>query len=296
MYVVAGVTGHTGKVVAETLLAQNKPVTVIVRSEEKGEPWRAKGAKIAITDLQDAEKLSGYLARAQGAYLLIPPNYGNPDLLAGQRKVAEAIAKAVSDSMIPHVVFLSSIGAHLTSGTGLILVNHYGETELKPVAKNLTFLRPAFFLENWESQLAPIKKDGVLPSFLIPEQKIPMIATRDIGRIAAESLLNPPNGCRIIEMAGPSEYSPADIALAASTVLNRAVRVQGLPVEAAVSAFTNLGFPPEVARLFAEMYAAINSGYVAYERKDTEFKRGTITELEVMRELLTPHALGARTH
>ena len=112
---------------------------MIVRSEEKGEPWLAKGAKIAITDLQDAEKLSGYLARAEGAYLLIPPNYGNPDFLAGQRKVAEALAKAVSDSMIPHVVFLSSIGAQLNSGTGLILVNHYGETELKPVAQEFDF-------------------------------------------------------------------------------------------------------------------------------------------------------------
>ena len=296
MYVVAGVTGHTGKVVAETLLAQNKAVTVIVRSEEKGEPWLAKGAKIAITDLQDAEKLSGFLARAEGAYLLIPPNYGNPDFLAGQRKVAEALAKAVSDSMIPHVVFLSSIGAQLNSGTGLILVNHYGETELKPVARNLTLLRPAFFMENWESQATSVKKEGVLPSFLIPEQKIPMIATRDIGLIAAECLLNPANGRRIVEIAGPSDYSPADIAVAAGSVLHRAVRVQGLPVEAAVSAFTNLGFPPEVARLFAEMYAAINSGYVTYEQKDAEFKRGTITELDVMRELLTPHALEARTN
>ena len=135
-----------------------------------------------------------------------------------------------------------------------------------------------------------------MPSFLIPEQKIPMIATRDIGRIAAECLLNPANGRRIVEIAGPSDYSPADIAVAAGSVLHRAVRVQGLPVEAAVSAFTNLGFPPEVARLFAEMYAAINSGYVTYEQKDAEFKRGTITELDVMRELLTPHALEARTN
>jgi len=285
MYVVAGVTGHTGKVVAETLLAQHKPVTVIVRSEEKGAPWLAKGAKVAITELQDAGKLSGYLARAEGAYLLIPPNYGDPAFLAGQRKVAEALAKAVSESLIPHVVFLSSIGGHLPSGTGLILVNHYGETELKPVAKNLTLLRPAFFLENWESPLGSAKKEGVLPSFLTPERKIPMIATKDIGCIAAECLLNPPHGRRVVELAGPVDYSPSDIAAVAGAILNRKVRVQGMPAEAAVTAFTGMGFSEEVARLFAEMYAGINSGYVTYEKKD-EFKRGVATELDVMRELL----------
>ena len=32
MFVVAGVTGHTGRVVAEKLLQQKKPVRVIVRT------------------------------------------------------------------------------------------------------------------------------------------------------------------------------------------------------------------------------------------------------------------------
>ena len=44
MYVVAGVSGHTGKVAAETLLAQGKSVRVLVRDPAKGEPWRARRA------------------------------------------------------------------------------------------------------------------------------------------------------------------------------------------------------------------------------------------------------------
>ena len=51
MYVVAGVSGNTGSVVADTLLAQKLPVRVVVRDEAKGAPWKAKGAEVAIADL-----------------------------------------------------------------------------------------------------------------------------------------------------------------------------------------------------------------------------------------------------
>src|SRR5207247_5501276 len=76
MYVVAGVTGQTGRAVAQALLEQGKPVTVIVRTEEKGRAWRSKGAKVAVAALEDAAVLQGVLAGTEGAYLLVPPNYG----------------------------------------------------------------------------------------------------------------------------------------------------------------------------------------------------------------------------
>ena len=47
MYVVAGATGRTGGVVADSLLQQGEAVTVIVRSAEKGRDWQAKGAEVA---------------------------------------------------------------------------------------------------------------------------------------------------------------------------------------------------------------------------------------------------------
>jgi len=34
------------------------------------------------------------------------------------------------------------------------------------------------------------------------------------------------------------------------------------------------------------MYAGINSGHIAYEKKDTGFRRGTVSAIEVLRGLL----------
>src|SRR5262249_12864958 len=127
MYVVAGVTGHTGSVAAETLLAAGKKVTVIVRSQEKGDMWRAKGAKVAVGSLDDTATMTEILASAEGAYLLTPPNFELANYLENRRRLIAATADAVAASGVPHVVFMSSAGGHLPSGTGLILVNHMGE-------------------------------------------------------------------------------------------------------------------------------------------------------------------------
>src|SRR5437016_5265158 len=72
MYVVAGVSGNTGKVVAETLLSQKKPVRVIVRDAAKGAAWKARGAEVAVAELDDVPALTKALAGAEGAYLLLP--------------------------------------------------------------------------------------------------------------------------------------------------------------------------------------------------------------------------------
>ena len=70
MFAVAGVNGHTGKVVAETLLAQSVPVRVIVRDAKKGEAWKAKGAEVAIASRHHPDsrlllppRLQGYFYR-----------------------------------------------------------------------------------------------------------------------------------------------------------------------------------------------------------------------------------------
>ena len=289
MYVIAGATGQTGSMVAESLLSDGKAVTVIVRNDEKGERWRAKGAQAAIGSLEDTAGLTRILANAEGAYLMVPPDYRATDSSSNQKHIVDALAKAVSESGIAHVVFLSSVGAHLNSGTGPILALHYAESILSTAAKNLTLLRPAYFLENWAPVVGVAVQSGILPSFLTPNRKIPMIATKDIGRLAAEALAAPPRGQHIIELTGPEDYCPDDIAAILTSILNREVRVKAVPLSAAVPTFTQAGFSESVAQLFEEMYAGINSGHIAFEheqREGIEFREGTVNAADVLKELL----------
>ena len=92
MYVVAGVSGHTGRGVAETLLAQKEKVRVIVRDSKQGETWKHQGAEVYVAQLGDAVAVAKALSGAHGAYLLLPPRYDAEDMLAAQRPVIEALA------------------------------------------------------------------------------------------------------------------------------------------------------------------------------------------------------------
>lgn len=286
MFVIAGATGNTGGVVADTLLAQGQPVTVLVRDARKADPWRAKGAQIAAASLEDSKAVAAALAGAEGGYLLVPPNYKTEDLLRYGFAVGDALAEAVKSSGIPHVVLLSSVGAQHAQGTGPIRQLNHMETAMSPAAKNLTILRPAYFLENWAMAVEGVRSQGVLHSFLTADRKIPMIATDDIGRIAAECLVKPARGRRVLELAGPEDYSPQDIAGVFSSALDKPVKLETHPLEAVIPTLTSMGFSQDIAALFREMMEGINSGHVTYEGKGATFQRGSVTALETVKQLL----------
>ena len=276
MYVVAGVSGHTGRAAAESLLEQGRRVRVLVRDPKKGEEWREKGADVAAVSLDDAMGLARALSGADGAYLLVPPAYGAPDVLAVQRGYAAVMAEAIRASGISHVALLSSTGAQHETGTGLIRALHFAEQTIRPAATNLTLLRAAYFLENWAAVLGEAREKGLLPTFLTPDRPIAMIATRDVGRAAARALAEPAEGprMRVVELAGPADLSPEDVAREISEILGRDVRVLGLPLDAVVPAMTAMGMSRNGAELFQEMMAGVNSGRVAFEGEPTDGWRG----------------------
>lgn len=276
MYVVLGPTGHTGSVVAETLLTQGQPVRVVVRTPEKGAAWKAKGAEVAVASYQDRAAMTKALAGARGAYLLSPPNYAASAWLEEQRRILDLVAQAVKESGVAHVVFLSSEGAQLPEGTGPILAERDAEARLGTVTKHVTFLRPAYFMENWEPVLGVAKEQGLLPTFIPPDLRIPMISTRDIGRIAAERLMAGPRGRQVLELSGPESYSPEQVAAALSQLFKRPVTAQPAPLSDVVRTFKAFGFSDEAAALFEDLYRAFANGSIVYESPESVV-RGVVT-------------------
>lgn len=286
MYAVSGVSGHTGSVAAEELIRRGKKVRVIVRSAEKGEAWKAKGAEVAVAELEDAEALGRALAGCEGAYLLLPTDINSTDPIGRAQRLGDTFVRATQANGIPHVVFLSSIGAQHASGTGPIRGLHEIEQRLPAPRLSVTFLRPTYFLENWGTSFGPAESDGVFPSFIPADHRFAQIATKDIGLAAADALLDPPRGRRIVELAGPEDYTPRDIAAVVGSIIGREVRVSVGPLEAVVPAFTSFGISPQVAELFREMFEGIINGRVAWDGEG-ERKRGRTTPEEVFRPMLT---------
>ena len=164
-------------------------------------------------------------------------------------------------NQIAHAVVLSSMAAQ-NSGIGPATSNHEAEKILRPTPTALTVLRPPYFMENLAGSIGPMKSDGVLPVFGGDEAlRFPMIATRDIGNIAADALLAPPTKTRTLELSGPRDYSYVDVAAIASKLLGRPVSAKALPLEAMAPALVqHAGFSAEVAALFTEMINGTSQG------------------------------------
>jgi uncharacterized protein YbjT (DUF2867 family) len=283
MYVVAGITGNTGSVVANTLLDRKAPVRVLVRDAAKGEAWKARGAEVAVADLSDQAALTAALKGASGAYLLVPPRPSSTAPLQENRALIASLAGAVTASKLPHVVLLSSIGAQHPDGTGPIVSAHEAEIALAPLTA-LTAVRAGFFMENMLASLGGLAHD-ILPVFWKTDHAISMVATADIGRTAAAALLEGPRGQQRIELSGPRELSPDDVAAILSKLVGKKINATQGPLEAVVPTFTGFGLSKAVAELYAELYAGIDNGRIVWSGEGRAL-RGATEIADVLRPAL----------
>jgi len=290
MYVVFGVTGKTGKVVADTLLEQKKPVRVVVRDAAKGEPWKARGAEVAVATVSDATAIENALRGADGAYILLPPDYASNTVLEDKKKEVAAFAAAIPASGVKHVVLLSSYGAQQPNGTGPIRWLHHAENVFSGLQTPFTFLRASFFMENWATSLGPVKEAGTL--YAMFQKKLPMVATKDIGTTAAALLVQGASKTSVVNLRGPAEHDPADVAKTLGKIIGKQVNVVLVPEEGRVAVLTGAGMTPDMANLYREMTVGADTGKVTFGPGGRDLK-GTTPLEAVLRGLLGVNPLSS---
>lgn len=279
LYAVTGVSGRTGAAVAHNLLAAGKCVRVIVRDERQGNIWLKYGAEIMVADFNNVAALARALSGVQGAYIVSPPQYASNELFAQAKTMADILVEAAFIARLPKIVALSSVGAEKTSGTGWVRMNHMLEQRLIDASLPVTLLRAAYFMENWLPLVTIALEQGRLPSFLAPLNKsLPMIATADIGRLAAEALIEQWSNKRIIELAGPEEYSPQDLASIISALYGKQIIAERIPESQWTKRLSDQGYSEAALQGFIEMTQGLNSGHVAMQNGSSiENRKGTIS-------------------
>jgi uncharacterized protein YbjT (DUF2867 family) len=202
--------------------------------------------------------------------------------MARAEKLLAVYQQAIPASGVKHVVFLSSIGAD-REDSGIVKSVWLAERELGQLPVAMTFIRAGYFMENWAGSLQPVLQ-GALPTFFTPDQPVPMIATRDIGEVAARSLLEPAPGHRVIDLAGPKDYTVTEVAAVFRKLLNKPVAVQAGPLEAMVPAFKGFGMSDEMAVAFRDLTAGLNDGRIKFG--GGSLVRGTTPLEAVLKQLL----------
>lgn len=285
MYSIIGITGQVGGALARTLLAQGKAVRALVRDTAKAAAWRARGVELVAADLHAADALAAAFAGSEGVFVMLPPYFDPAPGFPESSAIISALTHALRQARPDRVVALSTIGAqarqeNLLSQLGLL------ESALRELPLPVTLLRPGWFYENASWDIAAARQAGVVPSFLQPlSRPIPMVATADVGALAAELLQERWEGVRIVELEGPVRVSPNDVAATLGRLLGQPVQAQAVPRDSWERIFRAQGMQHPQPRM--RMLDGFNEGWIAFEGTA---RKGSTTLETVLREQVDSRA------
>ena len=122
---------------------------------------------------------------------------------------------------------------------------------------------------------------GIFGNALLPDLKLPMATTRDVGDYAAQRLLGLDfSGKQTRELLGERDLSMTE----ATAVIARGIgkpdlRYEQFPYDQVEQLLSQMGVPPKGAALYIEMYKAINAGVlIPQEQRSPEKTKPTSFE------------------
>src|ERR1700681_3168984 len=288
MFAITGITGNVGGEVARNLLAGNHPVRAVVRDLRKGEAWAQLGCDLVRADINDAGALTSAFKGAESVFVLVPPNFDPSPDFHEARATAATLKSAIEAARPGRVVYLSTIGAQ-ASQSNLLTQHSIIEQVLRELSMPITFLRPGWFMENFRWDVAAARESGVIQSFLQPLDKpVPMVATADVGRVAAELLQETWNGRRVVELEGPRRVTPNEIAATFAELLCRPVRMDSVPRGTWEPLFRSQGMQNPIPRI--RMLDGFNEGWIEFENGAAGSQRGKVPLKTVLQTLVEREA------
>jgi uncharacterized protein YbjT (DUF2867 family) len=256
-----GSLGNISKPLAEILIKNGQEVTIISSDSKKLTEIEALGAKSAIGSVSDLAFLTNAFKGADAIYTMVPPNWGVSDYRQYIAETGKNYLEAIRASGARRVVNLSSIGAHLSGGTGPIAglydVEHTLNT-LDGIA--VKHLRAGIFYINFFFDIGIIRNRGIMGNNYGEKSKLVMAYPRDIAVIAAEELQDSFEG-KSHRYVVSDEREISEIV----KILGTAIGKSALPWaqfsdEETFAGMTSAGMSPAIAGTYVEMGRAINSG------------------------------------
>lgn len=284
MYAITGITGKVGGTLARELLASGQQVRAILRDPGKAREWLQRACEVAYADMQDVAALATAFTGAEAVFILPPSEFDPAPGYPEARQVINALVEALNLARPRKVLSLSTVGADAAQDN-LLTQRTMLEQALSLLPMPVTFLRPGWFMENSLWDVAGARRDGVIHSFLQPlHKRFPMVATEDVGRVAAQLMQQEWTGVRIAELEGPQRVSPEDIARAFSVALAKPVRVEAVPRSNWEGLFHAQGARNPWPR--ARMLDGFNEGWIDFRDAGAHAIKGRIGIEEVVARLV----------
>lgn len=283
--VVTGSLGHISKPLTQALVQQGHSITVISSNQERLAAIEDLGAKAAIGTMEDIDFLAHTFKGADVVYLMetLAPNAffdHSIDFVAALSKIGENYRQAIEQSGVKQIVHLSSIGAHMAEGSGILRFHYNVEKSLNqlPDDVSIKFMRPVGFYYNMFAFIPSIKAQGVIIANYGGDEQEPWVSTTDIAAVIAEEIEKPFNG-RSVRYIASDEISPNEIARTLGKAIGRDdVKWLEVSDEQYLNGVIEAGMNPQTAQGLIEMNAA-RRGSVLYE--DYNLNKPTLSSIKL---------------
>jgi uncharacterized protein YbjT (DUF2867 family) len=258
---ITGSLGNISKPLAELLINKGNEVTIISSDPKKISNIEALGAKAAIGSVADVDFLTSAFTGTDAIYTMVPPNWTASNYRQYIRLTGNNLRDAIKASGVKRVVNLSSIGAHLSEGTGPIAGMHDVEQTLNTLdGVAVKHLRAGFFYINFLFDIGTIRHMGVMGNNYGSNAKLVLVHPKDIAIAAAQELQVSFEG-KSYRYVVSEEREIADIV----KVLGAAINKPDLPWvefsnEESYAGMTAAGMSAAIASTYVEMGTAIKSG------------------------------------
>lgn len=260
-----GSLGHIGKPLTKALCHHGHQVTVISSNAQRAMDITSLGATPAIGTIEDVDFLTESFKGADAVYTMIPPNdYFNDalDLIAYYRRIGRHYKQAIKDAGVKKVVNLSSIGAHLSKGNGILLGAHDVEQTLNklPLEVAITHIRPTAFYYNLLGYIEKIQTQGFISANYGADDIIPWVSPFDIAATIQE-VLSSPFTSRAVQYVASEELTGHQTA----RILGEAIGIPDLEWKIISDQKTEeelifIGMNPAIAKGLTQMYAGLHNG------------------------------------
>jgi len=268
--VLTGSLGHIGRPLTGELVQRGHDVTVVSSKPERKGEIEALGAKAAIGTLENLTFVSAVFQGADAVFILIAPNgFTDPqiDVKAKFRQIGENCIDAIEASGVRRVVYQSSFGADLDSGTGPLLLHHAMEERLNRLREvAITIMRPTGFHDTLYNFIPTIKLRGVIAADYGEDDKVEWVSPRDIATAAAEELEalysgGANAGARKVRYVCSDELTCNQTARILGEAIGKPdLKWVRLPGEQVKERMVAAGMKPSFADEFIEMNATYRSG------------------------------------
>lgn len=263
MIALMGAAGHVGGKVADQLLEQDQDIRVLEHRRSL-DRLAERGAEVVTGDALNPGDLRALFQGADAAFVLLPDNVDDPQFVANRSRMSRAIAEALGETGVGHVVALTVVGADREGAPGPPGGLHEQERRLSGLdGVNLCLLRPAAYMDHLLASLPLIRSQQVNGSAVDGDLRYPMVATRDVAQEAAQRLARRDfSGCQAKLLLGPEDVSMRQ----ATSLIGSLLGMPDLPYLTFPPAqmragLVAAGMSEEAAGQLVDMQLGINDGW-----------------------------------